>query len=139
MQARHWQFQAVVLAVPLAVAACIIVPVPKSEPSITHGQELDAAHIAQVVPGARKADVLALLGPPTVIWADRDIYGWNWGRADWLVVGAAYASDIIYNDVTVDHWFLVRFDAAGTVVRAGHVRVGLFENEGEILRRFGDQ
>ncbi len=136
MQVRPWFRHAVDLAATLALAACIAVPVPKLEPGIKHGTEIDEGRLVTVVPGARKDDVLALLGPPSVIWVDRDIYGWNWGRANWSLLWATYGGSGL-SDVTIEHWFLVRFDAAGTVVRAEHVRGGILEPDGEILRHFG--
>lgn len=71
---------------------CIVIPT--SEDKVLWGRRISSAQLASLRSGMTKADVVAQLGEPDVIWEDENLYAYNWDvrRAVLIVKGQGAAN-----------------------------------------------
>jgi hypothetical protein len=115
-----------VIAAPLAaVFLCGCVPIPLSEPKVLAGKEVSLEQLEFLTPGVTtKAEVIARLGQPSVVWEDARVmtYDWEmrWGVLVWAVggYGVGYAG---ITDIPTHHLLLMEFDDAWRLRRSERV------------------
>ena len=115
--------------------ACIVIPVPESK--VFSGRPITDEELSFLEPNlTTKADVIGLLGEPTVFWQDEDVFAYDWGMLQavmpWILPGpytAAYGVEHIGSKYIL----LIQFDENDLVKRFERTRRSPFDSYGEHL------
>jgi len=126
----------------LALAGCVMLPLPQDNGAITEGREIAAERSATLELGrTTRPEVLERLGEPSAIWEERRLLVYAWDRVHWklLVILAARtgAAGGIF-DLPTHYMLLVQFDADGRVSRAERCERPGLTRFGAFLREWAD-
>lgn len=126
----------------LALAGCIVLPIPQGEGEVTEGREITPERAASVELGrTSRAEVLERLGEPTAIWLDRRVFVYAWDRVHLKVLwiaAARYTAAGGLEDVPTHYVLLLQFDETDHVVRAERCVRPLLSEYGAFLAEWAD-
>jgi len=128
------------LAAVLASSGCLVLPIPTPEDKVLAGTPVSQEQLAFVSTGIERgvttrADVVAHLGAPSLIWEDARVFVYQWDmRQGMLFVVIGYGGGV--GDIPRHHWVLVQFDEQDRVVRSEYVTRTWSGPRGEFLRKW---
>lgn len=126
----------------LALAGCVMLPLPQGNGPVTEGREIAAERSATIELGrTTRPEVLERLGEPTATWEARRLFVYAWDRVHWkllvILAGPATAAGGIF-DLPTHYMLLVQFDADGRVSRAERCERPGLTRFGAFLREWAD-
>ena len=123
--------------------ACIPVPaevLPEEKRVI--GRSVTAERSEFLQPGVAKATVLQRLGPPNVVWREKNVLAYDWQKVEAIVV-FAFALPALVGAGTFPmgghHFLLIRFDARDRVCHYARSVRAAGQSYGEFLTAFSSQ
>lgn len=109
------------LSATLALAGCIVLPIPTSEDKVLAGTPVADTQLGFLAPGqTTEAEVVERLGPPALVWEDARVFVYPWDMRKGILLwaaGAYYAGGFGKTDLARHHLLLIRFDEGGRVAR----------------------
>ncbi len=115
---------AILLSATLALAGCIMLPIPTSEDKVLAGTPVAEAQLAFIEPGVTtQAEVVGRLGQPALVWEDARVFVYQWDMRQGILlwaVGAHVTGAAGKTDLPSHHQLLIRFDEGGRVKRFEH-------------------
>lgn len=115
---------AILLSATLALAGCIMLPIPTSEDKVLAGTQVAEAQLTFVEPGVTtQAEVVERLGQPALVWEDARVFVYQWDMRQGILVwavGAHVTGAAGKTDLPSHHQLLIRFDEGGRVQRFEH-------------------
>jgi outer membrane protein assembly factor BamE (lipoprotein component of BamABCDE complex) len=95
---------------------CLIIPSSMEEP--ISGRKVSKANLDFVqIGGTTKTEISERLGTPTVFWADKNIFAYNWKMLPWHFFWVAPTGHFGAENIDEDHILLIQFDRDNLVER----------------------
>jgi outer membrane protein assembly factor BamE (lipoprotein component of BamABCDE complex) len=95
---------------------CLIIPSSMEEP--ISGREVSKENLDFVqIGGTTKTEISERLGTPTVFWADKNIFAYNWKILSWHFLWVDPTGHFGGGDIDEDHILLIQFDRDNLVER----------------------
>ncbi len=118
-----------------ASQACIVIPLPESK--VLSGRRITDEDLLFLQPSVTtKADVIGLLGEPTVFWEDENVFAYDWEMRQGILlwaVGGGYSGAAGVMDLPKPYVLLIQFDQNGHLKRFETTTPSPFDSYGEHL------
>lgn len=118
-----------------ASQACLVIPLPESK--VLSGTQITDEDLLFLQPSVTtKADVIGLLGEPTVFWEDENVIAYDWEMRQGILlwaIGGGYSGAAGAMDIPKDYVLLIQFDQNDQLKRFETTTPSPFDSYGEHL------